>query len=380
MLEHQRLTKEKTIRRVFRECIIQGESTCISLCKSLSLSKPTVNEVLSYLEGEGLIVSNGYIEGDVGRNPRKWSVNKSPWLTLAIDIDVKTVRLGLVNLCGELESLATVEEDLVGDGFVARLYSIIENYLSTIASKTKRQIKYCFISTPANVSFDRKTIVYATNMQIENVSILELEKKLNMPVFLENEANCGVLLECHSNRRLNNTMLYISISDKGVGGGYIVDGRLKKGENRRGGEIGHFTIDINGRECSCGNYGCFECYTANEPLLELLAEHGFVYNNIDDALLDKSNDEVIKKYCHYLGRGIRGLSAILDPNQIIIGGKIAKYKNRIEHYIDQEVFLNNHFMTNKIDICYSKYGELSSLIGVGILSFFPMIYDEDVYG
>ncbi len=248
-----------------------------------------------------------------------------------------------------------------------------------ISTKMRKKIKSCFISTPGNVSFDRKTLVYATNMHIENVSILPLEKKLKMPVFLENEANCGVFLECYSNKSINNTLLYISISDKGVGGGYIVDGRLKKGANRRGGEIGHFTIDIDGRECSCGNYGCFECYTANESLLELLAENGFKYNNIDEAFSDYSNDEVIKKYCHYLGRGIRGLSAILDPNQIIIGGKISKYRDRIERYIKQEVFLNNHFIGNKIDICYSKYGELSSLIGVGLLSFFPMIYEEDVY-
>ncbi len=379
MLEHQRLTREKTIRRVFRECLKQDEITCISICKSLSLSKPTVNEVLAHLENEGLIISRGYVEGEVGRNPRKWVVNKSPWFTLAIDLDVKTVRLGLVDLSCCVEHLTTIEDALFDKDFLGSLNTLIENYLSSIPKEVQKKVSSCFISVPGNVSFDRKTIVYATNMNIENVSILPLEEKLGMPVFLENEANCGVFLECHLSRMLNSTLLYISISDKGVGGGYIVDGRLKKGANRRGGEIGHFTIDINGRECSCGNHGCFECYTANESLLELLAENGFKYNSIDEAFADYGNDEVIKKYCHYLGRGIRGLSAILDPNQIIIGGKISKYRNRVEHYIEQEVFLNNHFITNKIDICYSKYGELSSLIGVGLLSFFPMFYEEDVY-
>ncbi len=379
MLEHQRLTKEKTIRRVFCECIAQEESTCISLCKSLSLSKPTVNEVLAYLESQSLVFSSGYVEGDIGRNPRKWTVNKSPWLTLAIDIDVKTIRFGLVNLCGEVECLSTVKKALVGNDFIDLLYILIKDYLENISREICSKIKSCFISITGNVSFDRKTIVYATNMNIENVSILELEEKLAMPVFLENDANCGVLLECYLNKGIANTLLYISISDKGVGGGYIIDGRLQKGANRRGGEIGHFPIDINGSECSCGNYGCFECYTANDSLLELFKRNGFKYSSLEEAFKDSSNDDVIKEYCHYLGRGIRGLTAILDPNKIIIGGEIAKYKSRIEAYVEQEVFLNNHFITNKIDISYSRYGELSSLIGAGLLSFFPMIYGEDVY-
>ncbi len=379
MFEYQKLTKEKTIRRIFRECLKQGESTALSLCKSLSLSKPTVNDTLIYLESENLIISNGYLEGEIGRKPQKWIVNKAPWLTLAISIDVSIIRLALVNVYGEIEHLYTTGDIASEKDFINFLYKLIKTYLSSIPKKYKQEIKSCSISIAGNVSFDRKTIVYATNMNIENLSILPLEKKIKMPVFLENDANCGALLEFHLSKNTTKTLLYISIFDKGVGGGYIVDGRLQKGANRRGGEIGHFTIDFNGRKCSCGNKGCFECYASNIALLELLAKNGFKYNNLDEVFADDSNDEIIKEYCYYLGLGIRGLYAILDPHQIIIGGQLAKYKNRIEGYIEKEVFFDNHFITEKIDICYSKYNELSSLIGAGLLPFFPIIYEEDMY-
>ncbi len=378
MLEHQKKAKEKTTRTIFRECLKQREFTGATIGKTLSFSKPTVNEALNYLESKNLIAGNSYTQGEVGRKTKIWAINKCPWLALSIELDAKTIKFALINLIGEVEYLVKTEHTLE-ESILDYLYASIKNYLDTITKNITEQIKSCFISIAGDVSFDRKTIVYATNMQLENISILPLEKMLGMPIFLENEANCGVLSEFYLSKNIANTSLYISISDQGVGGGYIVDGRLQKGANRKGGEIGHFTIDIDGKKCSCGNFGCLERYTSNQALLELLKENGFEYNNLEEVFEDYNNDYVIEKYCHYLGRGIRSLSAILDPHQIIIGGKISQYKNRIQNYIEREVFYNNNFMAKRVLIHYAKHGELSSLIGAGLLSFFPMIYDDDTY-
>ena len=56
----------------------------------------------------------------------------------------------------------------------------------------------------------------------------------------------------------------------GIGGGIIIDGRLYHGASDIAGEVGHMTIDANGRRCKCGNYGCIEAY-ASGPNIALRA-------------------------------------------------------------------------------------------------------------
>ncbi|MGL5956853.1 MAG: ROK family protein [Brevinema sp.] len=379
LLEHQRKSKEYTIKRVFRECLRHQVFTGIHIGDILNISKPTINEVLSYLETMNLIMEQGYTQGNIGRKAKKFQVNPTPWLSLAIEIDIKTIKLALVNLYGTVFHLTIIDKlVLKTETFVEVMIALIRDYLNDLPNEMRQIIKSCSISVPGDISFDRKKIVYATNMNLKNLDITLIEQDIQLPIYLENEANCGALAEFYFSKNSEQTLLYISISDQGVGGGYIIDGKLQKGANRKGGEIGHFTIAINGKPCSCGNLGCFERYTSNQALLMLLEEHGFKYNSLEEALHDYSNDHIIRQYCHYLGRGIRSLIAILDPIRIVIGGEISKYSHRIESYIDTEVFTNNNFVSS-LQLEYAGNKELTSLIGAGLLSFLPMIYEEDVY-
>ena len=59
----------------------------------------------------------------------------------------------------------------------------------------------------------------------------------------------------------------------GIGGGVILDGRVVRGASGSAGEIGHTTIDLNGRRCACGNYGCLEAY-ASGPNIAARAREG----------------------------------------------------------------------------------------------------------
>lgn len=380
-LEHQKKLKELTIRKIFRECLNQKEFISTTIRNNLNYSKPTINDVLNHLENNNLIIEKGYTQGDIGRKARKFQINDTPWLSLAIEVDIKAVKFALVNLCGSISHIKVIENQVfTRDTFISILSELMHRYLEELPSILRSKVKSCAISIPGDISFDRKIIVYATNMSLKNIDISPLEQKFNIPIIFENEANCGALAEFYFSKNIAQTSLYISISDQGVGGGYIIDGQLQKGANRKGGEIGHFTIEIDGKECSCGNYGCFERYTSNQALLQLLEKNGFIYNSFKEALSDLNNEKIIQKYCYYLGRGIRSLATIFDPHQIVIGGEISKYQHRIEKYIHSEVFTNNNFNTTQIlKIEYAKNKELTSLIGAGLLSFFPMIYEEEVY-
>ncbi len=98
MLVHQKKAKEATIRKIFRECLSQKEFTSITLQRAVQLSKPTINDVLLYLEDNNLITESGKTNGDVGRKARMFQINPIPWFNLSIAPSITTVTVPL--LCG----------------------------------------------------------------------------------------------------------------------------------------------------------------------------------------------------------------------------------------------------------------------------------------
>ena len=70
----------------------------------------------------------------------------------------------------------------------------------------------------------------------------------------------------------------------GVGGGIIVDSKILLGSIGIAGEIGHFSIDTNGRECTCGNVGCYERYASMTALIKDVKEN---YEKVGNVLFKK---------------------------------------------------------------------------------------------
>ena len=96
--------------------------------------------------------------------------------------------------------------------------------------------------------------------------ISELRAKLTVPFIIDNDANCLALAEyfaqCHGKY---GTVMAV-ILGTGMGSGLILGGRLHRGPNGNAGEIGHSSIDINGRPCECGRRGCGEAYLSGPSL------------------------------------------------------------------------------------------------------------------
>src|SRR5690606_17281829 len=119
----------------------------------------------------------------------------------------------------------------------------------------------------------------------------------------------------------------------GIGGGIVMEGRLHHGVADCAGEIGHTTIEMNGRRCGCGNYGCLEAY-ASGPAIALRAVEQ-LRSGAASRLHEMCNDdpdritaetvfaaaqfgdelalEVVRDTAHYLGTGIGNLLNVLNP-------------------------------------------------------------------
>ncbi len=136
------------------------------------------------------------------------------------------------------------------------------------------------LSLPGVVDCDRQFLIHAPNLFLSRVSFAGLAEELQLPVYVDNEANAAALAEYVLWDRASagsttpkagaqppaGSLVRISITE-GVGAGIIVDGRLMRGDTWRAGEFGHMAIRDGSRRCNCGRTGCWEQYVSERALL-----------------------------------------------------------------------------------------------------------------
>jgi glucokinase len=173
---------------------------------------------------------------------------------------------------------------------------------------------------------------YPLAMNIETVS--------GIKTFLENDATVA----CAGfwwDRQGEKNLVMVTLGT-GIGGGAVIDGRLFSGQNGSSLEIGHMTVDINGRQCTCGNRGCMEQYASATALVyyvkSRLKKYGesSLHKRIEKEKLSAKMiaEEAMKKdslsvmafdeLSYYLGTGIANIINILNPESVVLGGGLSK--------------------------------------------------------
>jgi len=158
-----------------------------------------------------------------------------------------------------------------------------------------------------------------------------VSEALDRPAVVDNDATAGALAEWRYGagaRREVHDLVYLTIST-GVGGGSVVDGRLYRGASGNGGELGHVTVDWQGRECrGCGRRGCLEAYVSGTSIAERAAEAGLSGASAADvAAAARAGepravavwDETVKA----LACGVTSIVNLFDPEMVVVGGGVS---------------------------------------------------------
>lgn len=210
------------------------------------------------------------------------------------------------------------------------------------------------------------------------VSLKELlQKELGMPVVVDNDANLATLGEAVNGAGKGYRSVLGLTLGTGIGGGFVVDGELYRGEHGSALEVGHTVIDYDGRICNCGKTGCIEAYASGAALIKQANELGREQFGEDAKSFDKANqlfeasrggyipaltaiDEGIKA----LSSGIANLINTLDPGCVVIGGGVMfGYKDHwkeLENQISEKVVDS---LTDKTPILAAKLGNMAGMVG-----------------
>lgn len=260
------------------------------------------------------------------------------------------------------------------------------------ADLSLKQVAAVGIGAPGAVDFDAGTVIFAPNMEgWKDVSLKkELEKHLDLPVFVENDGNIAVLgvhvVELKSKPR-NVVGIFVGT---GIGGGLILNGQLYRGANYTAGEIGHMVVDVNGPKCGCGNKGCFEAVASRTAIFQRIksgvkaGEKTLLTEMLGPSLEDlRSGDlrkairrgdkfaaKVVEEAAEFVGIGVSNLVNILGPDVVVLGGGV------IEALADEMMSVivktaKEHAMPGTlkgVDIIASKLGDSAGITGAAVLA------------
>ncbi|HLY17206.1 MAG TPA: ROK family protein [Bryobacteraceae bacterium] len=178
---------------------------------------------------------------------------------------------------------------------------------------------------------------------------------LGIPAIMDNDANAGALGEARFGAGQGVSPLFYMTLSTGIGGGIYEDGRIWRGADSYGGEIGHLTIRPDGPECLCGWRGCFERMCSG---LWLARDYG---KTAQELIEDPA---FVSRYVVDLALGLKACIMLLNPARIVIGGGIAKAGDRLFQPLRAELRRQiTDWSGARIDVVPAALGDDSVLYG-----------------
>ncbi len=205
---------------------------------------------------------------------------------------------------------------------------------------------------------------------------VDLENKLGFPVRLANDANCFAVAEALLGgvpKVLPNAeVVFGVILGTGVGGGWVVHGKVINGRQGICGEWGHNFLDESGGLCYCGHVGCVETVfsgPALEKYYESLTLRHLPLRDIADRAAEGTDEAAIQtmdRLIHFFGKAIAVVINIMDPDAIVLGGGVG---NIDRLYTDGVAEARKYLFNPRIDTVFLKpeLGDSAGVFGAALL-------------
>ncbi len=249
-------------------------------------------------------------------------------LVLASDLGGTNIRMAAVDRVGQPHNLTkrAVPKGVSPEG----LMDLIQVMSGECCNGLDGELRAIGFTAPSPIPVDFDGILTklpnlgsVTGMNFKR----ELEDLFRLPVFMENDATAAAIGEnwIGASRNVQNSVC-VTLGT-GIGGGIIVNGEPLRGPDGIGGEIGHITVEPDGRPCKCGNTGCIEEYASATAITRMAVESGL---NVEDSREvyyawqagDERAETVFAAMGRYLGITLAGLANALNPEMFVICGGV----------------------------------------------------------
>lgn len=254
---------------------------------------------------------------------------RNAWL--AVDIGGTSLKGVVVDGLGAVIQQQTVPT-FTGDSVPMESLSGLIRTLIDAATAAGAQILGIGIAVPGLVDTHRRIVTYAANLGWSDLHLgAHLEKQFGLPVAIEHDARAGSIAE----RALRNDsedhvddFIFVPIGT-GIAASIVTGGHLVTGARGAAGEFGHMQVRPGGEQCACGQRGCLEAYvSATNVVRRYRAQGGVNASDAPTLIRLLPHDAIARRVwvdlIEALASGLASLSAVLDPERIIIGGGLSR--------------------------------------------------------
>ncbi len=314
----------------------------VDLVRKTGLSPATITDIVDHLLREGLVREDGAaVTGAVGRRPLQLAFNPDARLALGIDVDVREVRVALVNLGGTARSIqcAPVPHGAGPEEVLDIAASLARQALRDVPTTAVLGVG---MAVPGMVQWPKGINLFSPSFGWRDIPIRSLiEERLGQPVLVDNEVRAFALAEHYFGAaRHARNVVFLDVS-YGVGGAIIIEGNLYRGTHGTAGELGHNIVMLDGPRCGCGNYGCLASFASASGLvarcLDALANGGSstLATVPSDVLTldhivaaadagDVLTRELLAHAVMYLGLTVANAVDNWDPELVVLGGSVIR--------------------------------------------------------
>lgn len=291
---------------------------------STQMTRGTVSRLVDELVAAGIVAELDPVSHGRGR-PHVPLVAGPDWVALGLEVNVTHLAARVVNLGGRVVAEEVVSGSFSGSDPAEVLADLAARAMALLPEGS--HLVGVQLALPGLVDRAGRRLLRAPNLGWSDVDLAALVPAWpdGAELRVGNEADYAALCaawQAPGRPAVSSSYLYVS-GEVGIGAAIVRDRRVSSGNHGWAGELGHVTVEPDGRQCTCGAKGCLEQYAGQAALLRDLGLDSLERASELVARSDPATLQVIDQAAHRLGLALAAALNLIDVQRIILGGHLA---------------------------------------------------------
>ena len=354
---YQKEIKQSNENIVFHSIYFTENSFSIpDLTKITNMTFPTIKRVINEFLERDIIKEWILSTGGVGRRAVKYKYNPDFCYSIGVSIDEEKIKFIVINTVGKILQSKVVEAS--NEDFINFFERNLKDFIEEIEPKYLSKIIGVGISIPGIYNKESHFLEFNNMDRYEASIIKELEEKIKLPIWVENEANMSILAEAIIGKyEVLTDFTVISINNKVTCSTFHKFGNKSEDYFFKASRVHHMIVDYENKK-KVGD--CISFKVLKDKILKSFPN----IKNLGEFFSNKSYREsqqgkkILNEYLNYMGIILKNLLFTYNPKKLIICGELSQYGNYLLDDILNIVYEKNHiFYLKKIHLKFLYQGK-----------------------
>jgi predicted NBD/HSP70 family sugar kinase len=320
------LLRHMNAREVLGALQRHGPLSRADITRLTGISGPTITRTVSALLDANFLEEGGFQDQTLGRPGKFLHLASKTVSVLGAAIGAERCELVAAGLDGQIRENGSVT--FATPSSYVGLVKALAQQARKLGESTGTTVLGLGISMPGLLNRRQKRTVFSPNLHQTDGHPLgeDLRERLPLEIAVLQESHALCLAErTYGAARGVSDFAMLDISE-GLGLGVIQGGHIVEGHSGLAGELGHITVELDGKPCGCGNRGCLETVATDTALVAALSERLGKKVTLDDVIAQVRSGQLdasaeLDHVLQYLAVGLAAVINLFNPSRLFLHGR-----------------------------------------------------------